>query len=139
MMAITVTMTIYLFVLLPASFQQPGVHQPFSLTDTLVHVLTPCLLIVDWLVFVPKRKFRAIDPLLWTLIPYTYLLFVLIYSSAGGEFGSGRKVPYHFLNVAELGVGGVATWIIGLTIALVILGYLYFGLDRLLGRLGRTR
>ena len=35
------------------------------------------------------------------------------------------------------GVGGVIAWIVGLTVALVGVGYGYYGLDRLLARVGR--
>ena len=35
------------------------------------------------------------------------------------------------------GIGGVVAWIVGLTVALVGVGYGYYGLDRLLARVGR--
>lgn len=135
MMAITVTMVIYLVVLLPASFQQPGGgFEPFTLTDTLVHVVTPCLLILDWVLFVPKGSFRWFDPPLWALIPLAYLVFALVYGGAGGEFIAGQTYPYHFLDVATLGVGGVVVWVIVLTVAMELVGYLYVAVDRLWGR-----
>ena len=83
MEAITVTMLIYLFVLAPALFTQPGAYQPFTLTDNLVHIVTPVLVIVDWLLFIPKGEIKPYDPLLWALIPYSYLAFAFIYSAAG--------------------------------------------------------
>jgi len=134
MEAITVTMLIYLFVLAPALFTQPGAYQPFTLTDNLVHIVTPILVIVDWLLFVPKGRLRRYDPLLWALIPYAYLVFAFAYSALGGRFAGGTTVPYPFMDVATNGVGGVAAWIAGLTVALVAVGYVFFGLDRLLAR-----
>lgn len=132
MEAITVTMLVYLFVLVPAAFSQPGTYEPFTLTDNLIHIITPCLLIADWLLFVRKGAFRWIDPLLWALIPYAYLVFAFTFSALGGEFGPGKRYPYPFMNVDALGLGGVATQILILTIALVAVGYVYVGLDRLL-------
>lgn len=137
MEAITVTMLIYLFVLTPALFTQPGAYQPFTLTDNLVHIITPILVIVDWLLFVPKGLLRRYDPLLWALIPYAYLVFAFGYSALGGRFAGGTTAPYPFMNVATNGVGGVALWIVGLTVALIAVGYAFFGLDRLLARTGR--
>ncbi|QOC24448.1 Pr6Pr family membrane protein [Microbacterium hominis] len=136
MEAITVTMLIYLFVLAPSLFTQPGAYQPFTLTDNLVHIITPVLVIVDWLLFVPKGRLRGYDPLLWALIPYAYLVFAFGYSALGGRFAGGTTVPYPFMDVSTHGVGGVAVWIVGLTVALVAVGYLFLGLDRLLARVG---
>lgn len=134
MFAITVTMLVYLFVLLPAAFQQAGDYEPFSLTDTLLHVLTPCLLIIDWLLFIPKGAFRRSEPLIWAIIPLTYLVFAYALSALGVEFGAGQKYPYPFMNVELHGVGGVAAWIVGLTVALLLVGYLYVLLDGWLAR-----
>ncbi|RLK52778.1 Pr6Pr family membrane protein [Microbacterium telephonicum] len=134
MMAITVTMLIYLIVLVPSTFEQPGTYEPFTLTDNLVHIITPVLVIVDWLLFVPKGKVRGYDPFLWALPAYAYLAFAFVYSALGGRFGGGTVYPYPFMNVDVHGVGGVALWIVGLTVALVGVGYLYYLLDVWLGR-----
>ncbi len=136
MMAITVTMLIYLVVLVPATFEQPGTYEPFTLTDNLVHIITPILVIVDWLLFVPKGRVRWFDPVLWALPAYAYLLFAFVYGALGGRFGGGSAYPYPFMDVGALGVGGVALWIVGLTVALVAVGYVYRLLDRWLGRRG---
>ena len=102
MMAITVTMLIYLVVLVPARFAD-GDSDIFSLTDNLIHIITPLLVIVDWLIFVPKGAFRWVDPLLWTLIPYAYLVWAFVYGALGGEFTPGQKYPYPFMDVVEIG------------------------------------
>lgn len=136
MMAITVTMLIYLVVLVPTRFAD-GDDDIFSLTDNLIHIVTPCLVIADWLLFVPKGRFRWFDPLLWTLIPYAYLTFAFVFGALGGEFTPGQKYPYPFMDVDELGVGGVALWIVALTAALVVVGFLFVIIDRLLAVVGR--
>ncbi|QYM75050.1 Pr6Pr family membrane protein [Leucobacter luti] len=139
MMAITVTFLVYLIVLVPATFQQEGDYVPFSLTDNLIHIITPILLILDWLLFVPKGRLRWTDPLLWTLLPYAYLVYAISYGTSGGEFAGGVNYAYPFLDFARHGVGGVALWIVVLTIALVGVGYVYIVLDRLLARAFRGR
>lgn len=136
MEAIAVTLLIYLFVLAPALFTQPGAYRPFTLTDNLVHIITPILVIVDWLLFVPKGRLKPYDPLLWALIPYAYLAFAFTLGALGVEFAPGVHVPYPFMDVEANGVGGVIGWIAGLTVALVAVGYGYFGIDRLLARFG---
>ncbi|MFA4897824.1 Pr6Pr family membrane protein [Microbacterium sp.] len=136
MMAISVTMLIYLIVLVPTRFQQ-GDADIFSLTDNLIHIITPCLVIGDWLLFVPKGTFRWIDPLRWTLIPYAYLVFGFIYGALGGEFTPGQTYPYPFMNTEKLGLGGVALWIVALSATLVAVGFLFVAIDRMLGAAGR--
>lgn len=135
MMAITVTMVIYLVVLLPAAFRQPGAYEPFTLTDTLVHVATPCFLILDWLLFIGKGSFRWFDPLLWALLPFAYLAFGFTAGALGVEFYPGQTFPYPFMDVARLGLIGTAAWIVGLTVAMEAVGYVYVAIDRGLGRL----
>ncbi|CAH0183569.1 Pr6Pr family membrane protein [Microbacterium foliorum] len=136
MMAITVTMLIYLVVLVPARFAD-GDSDIFSLTDNLIHIITPLLVIVDWLIFVPKGEFRWIDPLLWTLIPYAYLVWAFAYGALGGEFTPGQKYPYPFMDVDVLGVGGVTQWIVALTLALIVVGLVFVVIDRTLAALAR--
>nr|WP_314842326.1 Pr6Pr family membrane protein [uncultured Microbacterium sp.] len=136
MMAITVTMLIYLVVLVPTRFAD-GDTDVFSLTDNLIHIVTPVLMIVDWLLFVPKGAFRWIDPLLWTLVPYAYLVWAFVHGALGGEFTPGQKYPYPFMNVDALGIAGVAQWIVALTFALIAVGFVYVVLDRVLASLAR--
>lgn len=138
MMAITVTMLIYVVVLVPTRVAA-GDADIYSLTDTLIHIVTPALLILDWLLFVPKGAFRWVDPLLWTLIPYAYLVWAFLYGSLGGEFVEGQKYPYPFMDVDALGLSAVATWIVALTVALVAVGFVYVVIDRALAALARRR
>ena len=136
MMAITVTMLIYLVVLVPTRFAD-GDSDIFSLTDNLIHIVTPVLLIVDWLLFVPKGLFRWVDPLLWTLIPYAYLVWAFVYGAQGGEFTPGEAYPYPFMNVDTLGAAGVAQWIVALSAALIAVGFVFVVVDRALASLAR--
>ena len=136
MMAITVTMLIYVVVLVPTRIDA-GDTDIYSLTDTLIHIVTPALLIADWLLFVPKGAFRWVDPLLWTLIPFAYLAWSVVYGALGGQFVGGDRYPYPFLDVDSLGIGGVLTWIAALTVALVAVGFVYVLVDRVLGVLAR--
>ena len=134
MHAITVTMLIYLIVLVPTYDPASGNDPPFTLTDNLVHIVTPCLIIADWLLFTPKGRIRWADPLLWVLIPYAYLAFAVTYGALGGRFESGDDFAYPFLDFATLGLGGVASWVGTLTVALLAVAYVYVAIDRLLGR-----
>ena len=137
MHAITVTMLIYIIVLVPTYDPASGNDPPFTLTDNLVHIFTPCLVILDWALFTPKGRIRWADPLRWILIPYAYLAFAVTYGALGGRFESGDTFAYPFLDFGTLGVGGVASWVATLTVALLAVAYVYVLLDRLLARAAR--
>ncbi|MDR2374791.1 MAG: Pr6Pr family membrane protein [Bifidobacteriaceae bacterium] len=140
MMAITVTMLIYLVVLAPTFYVQgDSGYKPFTLTDDLIHIVTPCLTIADWFLFAPKGRLRLWDPVLWAIPPYTYLLFTVVWPALGGDFGDGRRYPYPFLDVQELGLGRVLLGLLVMTVALVAFGYLFVAADKLAGRAARKR
>ncbi|MDR1513655.1 MAG: Pr6Pr family membrane protein [Propionibacteriaceae bacterium] len=140
MMAITVTMLIYLVVLAPQAFRQAGSdYAPFTLTDDLIHIVTPCLAIADWFMFAPKGRLRLFDPPLWAIIPYLYLTFAFTWMALGRGFGSGRRQPYSFMDVETLGIGGVAGQILVLSVALIGFGYVFVLADKLLARSARRR
>ncbi|MDR1431780.1 MAG: Pr6Pr family membrane protein [Propionibacteriaceae bacterium] len=135
MMAITVTMLIYLVILAPSTFIQGGEgYQPFTLTDDLIHIVTPCLIIADWFLFSPKGRLRAYDPVLWAILPYCYLFFAFTWPLLGGDFGKGRRYPYPFMDVEANGIGGVALQIAILTVTLIGFGYLYLFADKMIAR-----
>ncbi|MDR2379276.1 MAG: Pr6Pr family membrane protein [Bifidobacteriaceae bacterium] len=138
MMAITVTMVIYLVILAPTFYVQgDSVYVPFTLTDDLIHIVTPCLAIADWFLFAPKGRLRWFDPPLWAIIPYAYLTFAFLWPALGGDFGEGRRYPYPFMDVAANGVGGVALQILVLSVTLIAFGYVFVVADWLLGRASR--
>lgn len=138
--AIFITMLIYLVILAPTAFTMDSGYEPFTLSDNLVHIVVPSLLILDWALYANKGQLRWTDPLLWALIPYAYMAFALlrpVFSDA--PLPHGGTYPYPFLNVDELGAGGVATGIAGLSAAIFAILFLFVALDRWWGRLARRR
>ncbi len=134
LMSIIVTMLIYLVVLTPTV----PADELFTLEDTLVHVVVPVLMILDWLLFTPKGHQRWYDPLLWALPPYAYLAWAFLHHALGGDF-SGRPYPYPFMNVDRIGWDGFFLYVVVLTLGLEIVAYLIHAVDRLLGRRARRR
>lgn len=96
------------------------------------HVVAPILFIADWALFDEHKSIKISDPLKATVMPLIYVIYILIYGAVykavkGSDFG----YPYFFLNVNELGYGGVALWVFILVCVFVVLGYLMFIYDKL--------
>lgn len=118
-LAILVTMLIYLTVLAPAAFTQGSGYQPFTLTDDLVHVIVPLLVIGDWVIFADKGRLRWWDPLWWAGIPYAYVVFAMLRPLAtDAPWPGGGTYPYPFLDVDALGAGGVIAGLAVLTVVI---------------------
>jgi hypothetical protein len=132
-LAITVTLLVYQFML---------ADTPFSMTsgyagNFLVHLLTPLLVILDWLLFDEKGRYNIFDPLRWGIIPFYYFIFALIAAQAGVTYLGGSRYPYFFLDADAIGAGGVALYVLGIAVAFFALSYIVFAFDRWLSRLGR--
>lgn len=137
---ITVTFLIYHFMLRPESFTMGGDNSGFWNTrNMIVHYAVPLLTLLDWLLFCPKGVWRKWDPLKWLIIPLAYFAYILARAPLAGNIGgTSSPYPYFFINVDKLGWGGVfanAAWI---ALAMAVLAYAIYFIDRGIARLGRA-
>lgn len=128
-------MLVYHFVLVPRVFATASDYRPFSMHDLLIHYLTPISVIIDWLLFVPKGRYRWTHPLAWLLLPVGYWVFAMLRAEVGGPLPGGGRYPYFFLDLDVLEWGRLLANVAVLAVAFAVLGYLGYGLDRLLGRI----
>ncbi len=84
------------------------------------HFLAPLLFILDYIIFDEKRTISVFAPLYSLIIPLIYVVYIFILGAIIPDF----VYPYFFLNVSELGYGGVLLWVLGLLGVFVVLGYL---------------
>lgn len=84
------------------------------------HFLAPLLFILDYIIFDEKRTISVLAPLYSLIIPLVYVAYIFILGAAIPGF----SYPYFFLNVNNLGYGGVLLWVLGLLGVFVVLGYL---------------
>ncbi|MDQ2840407.1 MAG: Pr6Pr family membrane protein [Acidobacteriota bacterium] len=99
-----------------------------AVSNVLLHQVTPVVVPVFWLLFLPKGRLRWIDPVIWAIYPLAYLAYAVVWGCAHGRY------PYPFLDVGELGWERV-----GLNSLVIAAGFLIaaWGLvmaDRWLGR-----
>lgn len=134
-MMVTITFLVYHFILVPTAFRMNLTYHVHSLPDILIHYVVPLGFILDWLLFDEKGKTRWFDPLTWLLLPLAYLVFVYIRAEVGQPLNSaGVRFPYFFLDIDRLPAGQVAAYIAICAAAVVVIGYFYMFLDRLLTR-----
>jgi hypothetical protein len=136
MLCVFLTFLIFHFVLSPTLFAMGGDGASYALSpaNILVHYVTPLLAVVDCLLFDPKGRWRKFDPLIWTAIPWAYLAFALIRAQFA-SFPRGGRYPYFFIDLDQLGVGGVALNVLFIAIGYIFLGYLIFLIDRGLSKI----
>jgi hypothetical protein len=96
------------------------------------------LYIADWFLFYERKQCKWYYPLASIALPLSYIVFLLIQATILG-FNSSILIPttetpliypYFFVNIDKQG-WGVLMWIAILTAAFVAVGYLFYGLDRL--------
>ncbi|MDR1804003.1 MAG: Pr6Pr family membrane protein [Treponema sp.] len=126
----TITMLVYHFVLMGGNVPAYDGTQRW-LANALLHYAAPAMVILDWVLFDPRRVFRVFDPLLWLLIPLLYAIFTLIRAEVGGEMGGrGSRFPYFFLDVDAIGWGGMLAYVGAFAVVFAALGYIMLLLDR---------
>jgi len=135
-LAIFVTMLIYWCILVPIA---PGTGiRRFLAPDNLAeHLITPLLMLADYLIFTERGKLKKYDPLLCTIIPYIYLAQVMtlgLTRTVKYDFiGSDSHFPYIFLDVDIFGAW-VILMIAGITVFFLGIAFSWRLLDKKLGQ-----
>ncbi len=135
--ALLVTFLIYHFLLRELFFTM-NLAGEYKNADIFVHYLAPFMLLADWLLFDKKGAFRPYDPVIWAVVPLAYLFFALIRAQVGGLIpGIDSFYPYFFIDVDVYGPQQVFLNVLLFSAFYVGVGYLLFGLDRLLVKYAR--
>jgi hypothetical protein len=103
-----------------------------SLGNLLCHVITPVLFIVDWLLFTEHNTVSILDPIKAFVMPLIYVVYILVYGAIySAVTGLEFSYPYFFLNVNNLGYGGVCLWVLILLVVFGVIGYILFLYDKI--------
>jgi hypothetical protein len=130
---ISVTGIIYATMLAPADIAE---GKFWSYHNVVLHYIGPAMVIIDWLLFSPKGRFRPGDPLLWLLAPLGYFGYILVRSTFAGPIGTtDSRFPYGFIDPAVQGGWGEMMWGVAyIAIGMAALGYVIYTIDWLLAR-----
>lgn len=136
--AITVTFLIYNFILRPEAFKMGGGANFYSVLNMVQHYIVPWMVILDWLLFCPKGRWRRYDPASWLLIPLVYFIYILIRAPfAGNIAGTSSPYPYSFIDIQAHGVAAVTVNVLWAALGMLVLAYLMYFIDRGLWSIGR--
>lgn len=112
----------------------------FRVGTILMHVVLPILYVADWILFYEKKQAKATYPLFATLLPFAYTIFIYIHAafyrydtSILNYNQDGPYIyPYFFFNIEKQGIGGVIMWCSLLLVGFIAMGYIMYGVDRLI-------
>lgn len=109
--------------------------------NLLVHFIVPIMVLLDWILFDPKGRFYPSDPVVWLLLPYFYYAYVLIRSNVSAMYfdSMGYSYPYSFIDADTIGWNQVLINIAIMSVIFPVIGYILFGVDKLLGHFHKKK
>ena len=132
-----ILLTFLVFNLLLAGKRDPQLN--WRVGSLTFHVVLPIMYVLHWFLFYERKKSKWYYPLASISFPLAYLIFIFT-QAAIMKFDTSILIPgtetpliypYFFVNLETQGVGGVAKWIVILLSAFVVVGFVFFGLDKL--------
>ena len=140
MLGILLTFLVFNIMLAGAADRDPQAN--WRVGSLCFHVVLPIMYIADWFLFYERKKSKWFYPIVSMAFPLVYVIFLLIQAIIL-KFDSSILIPttttpliypYFFVNLDTQEVGGVLMWIGIHSVAFVVVGFLFFGLDRLGGK-----
>ena len=132
-----ILLTFLVFNILLAGNRDPQLN--WRIGSLTFHVVLPIMYVADWFLFYERKKCKWYYPVASIAFPLAYLVFIFI-QAAIMKFDTSKLIPgtetpliypYFFVNLETQGVGGVAKWVVILLSAFVVVGFVFFGLDKL--------
>jgi hypothetical protein len=94
-----------------------------AVANVLLHMVTPVVVAMFWILFVRKGRLRWRHPLLWAIYPLAYLGYALV------RGGLTDKYAYPFLNVVTLGWARTAINALCIAAGFLLAGYVVVWID----------
>ena len=137
MLGILLTFLVFNIMLAGAEGRDPQAN--WRIGSLVFHVVLPILYIADWFLFRERGTTKWYYPIASIGFPVAYVIFLLIQAIIL-KFDSSILIPttttpliypYFFVNLDTQGADGVLMWIGILSVAFVVVGFAFFGLDML--------
>ena len=130
-LALLLTFLVFNFILAGQADRDPQAN--WRVASICFHVILPIMYVFDWLLFYEHKKVRWFYPFISVILPLVYVAFVYI-RAAILDFNPDAPYiyPYFFLNLETQGVAGAAKWVAMLFVGFIALGYIFYGIDKLI-------
>ena len=136
LLSIFLTFIIFNFLLAP----NRSIKSYFKINSMTFHLFIPILFILDWFLFYKHKTIKWYYPILAIILPIAYVIFIFIHAYILNfntnimNFDNTEPFiyPYFFLRLDLIGIGGVFKWILIITISFVVVGYIFYFIDKLL-------
>lgn len=96
------------------------------LVNQMFHTIIPISWVLYWVFLSPKKDLRLGMVPSWLVYPLVYCLYAMTRGAFDGTY------PYFFLDIGNLGIGGVAAYCAGLLLVFAIAGAGIVGLARII-------
>jgi len=113
-------------------------HTPEGIATVLLHIVTPVLIMADWLLFDTKGRFKTTSLLWWLTAPYIYFAFIMI-TSVTMDKDEILRFPYPFLNYEQMGIPMLILVVAVMTFFYIGIGYLMLIIDKKMGYLEKNK
>ena len=137
MLGILLTFLVFNIMLAGQEGRDPQLN--WRIGSLMFHVVLPVMYIADWFLFYERKQCKWYYPVASIGFPLAYVVFILI-QAAIMKFDTSVLIPgsttpliypYFFVNLETQGVGGVLKWIAILFVAFVLVGYIFFAVDKI--------
>ena len=130
-LAILLTFFVFNFLLAGQPDRDPQAN--WRVASICFHVILPIMYVFDWLLFYEHKKVRWFYPLASVIFPVVYVAFVYVRAAILNFNPDAPYIyPYFFLNLETQGVAGVAKWVVILFAGFIALGFIFYGIDKLI-------
>lgn len=135
-LAITVTHLVYHFMLRPGIENIPlRARQKMGFAtyrDNVLHYGSCWSMLLDYLLFAPKNRYRWFDPLKWFALPLIYFVVILVSAEVFQKSPfSHSRYPYFFIDVDIFGFVGVLKNVAFVCAGFVFISYGFYVLDKI--------
>ena len=139
-LAILLTFVVFNTMLAGAAGRDPQLN--WRVGSLLAHVVLPIMFIADWFLFREHGKVKWYYPIASAGFPLAYMAFIFI-QAAILKFDTSILIPgtntpliypYFFVNLETQGIAGVAKWAVLMFVAFMAVGFVFYGIDKVLKR-----
>jgi hypothetical protein len=129
-LAILLTFLVFNFLL--AGRPDRDTQANWRISSISFHVILPVMYVLDWILFYEHKKVRWFYPLASVAFPAVYVVFIYIRAAILNFNPEVPYIyPYFFLNLETQGIAGVTKWVVILFTGFIVLGYLFYGIDKI--------